>query len=74
MREASLVRIRLMLCDQRFDSALRRSTSGTQPIAQSRSLPFRYVFRAKLILMLAEGASYHSIKLRMGTTAPTISL
>ena len=42
-------------------------------IAQSRSLPAGYVFRAKLILMLAEGASYSSIKLRLGTTAPTIS-
>jgi transposase len=42
-------------------------------IAQSRSLPGGYVFRARLILMLAEGASYSSIKLRLGTTAPTIS-
>src|SRR6267154_1353700 len=42
-------------------------------IAQSRSLPAGYVFRARLILLLAEGASYRSIKLRLGTTAPTIS-
>ena len=42
-------------------------------ISQSRSLPAGYVFRAKLILMLAQGASYNSIKLRLGTTAPTIS-
>lgn len=42
-------------------------------IAQSRSLPAGYVFRAKLILMLAEGASYSAIKDRLGTTAPTIS-
>jgi uncharacterized protein YerC len=42
-------------------------------LAQSRSLPAGYVFRAKLILMLAEGASYNDIKLRLGTTAPTIS-
>jgi transposase len=42
-------------------------------IAQSRSLPAGYVFRAKLILMLSESASYSSIKLRLGTTAPTIS-
>lgn len=42
-------------------------------IAQSRSLPAGYVFRARLILMLAEGASYASIKLRLRTTAPTIS-
>jgi len=32
-----------------------------------------YVFRAELIPMLSEGVSYSSIKLRRGTTAPTIS-
>src|ERR1700747_3002567 len=42
-------------------------------ISQSRSLPAGYVFRARLILMLAEGASYNSLKLRLGTTAPPIS-
>ena len=42
-------------------------------IAQSRSLPAAYVFRARLILMLAEGASYSAIKVRLRTTAPTIS-
>jgi len=31
-------------------------------VAQSRSLPAGYVFRARLMLMLAEGASYSSIK------------
>ncbi len=41
-------------------------------IAQSRSLPAGYVFRAKLILMLAQGASFNAIKPRLGTTAPTI--
>jgi transposase len=41
-------------------------------IAQSRSLPAGYVFRAKLILMLAEGALFGTIKQRLGTTAPTI--
>src|ERR1700744_853370 len=41
-------------------------------IAQSRSLPAGYVFRARLILMLAEGASFSMIKQRLGTTAPTI--
>ena len=40
-------------------------------IAQSRSLPAGYVFRANLILMPARGASYNSIKVRLGTTAPT---
>jgi transposase len=41
-------------------------------IAQSRSLPAGYVFRARLILMLAEGASFSTVKQRLGTTAPTI--
>src|SRR5450759_3257640 len=41
-------------------------------IAQSRSLPAGYVFRAKLILMLAEGASFNAIKRQLQTTAPTI--
>jgi transposase len=41
-------------------------------IAQSRSLPAGYVFRARLILMLAEGASFSTIKQRLRTTAPTI--
>src|ERR1700758_4142630 len=42
-------------------------------IAHSRSLPAGYVFRARLILMLAEGAPYSTIKRQLGTTAPTIS-
>lgn len=41
-------------------------------ISQSRSLPAGYVFRAKLILMLTEGASFRTIKHKLGTTAPTI--
>lgn len=41
-------------------------------IAQSRSLPAGYVFRAKLILLLAEGASFTTINERLDTTAPTI--
>lgn len=41
-------------------------------IAQSRSLPAGYVFRAKLILLLAEGLSFNAIKQRLQTTAPTI--
>src|SRR6202140_3556798 len=42
-------------------------------IAQSRSLPAGYGFRARLILMLSEGASFSTIKGRLRTTAPTIS-
>src|ERR1700686_498980 len=41
-------------------------------IAQSRALPAGFVFRAKLILMLAEGASFNTIKRQLQTTAPTI--
>ena len=41
-------------------------------IAQSRSLPAGYVFRAKLILLLAEGTSFNAIKRQLQTTAPTI--
>lgn len=41
-------------------------------IAQSRSLPAGYVFRAKLILMLSEGATFATIRKRLGTTNPTI--
>lgn len=39
---------------------------------QSRSLPAGYVFRARLILMLAEGASFSRIQRSLKTTAPTI--
>src|ERR1019366_167537 len=41
-------------------------------IAQSRSLPAGYVFRAKLILMLAEGASFNAIKRQLQTTAHSL--
>jgi len=46
--------------------------SELSSIAQSRSLPAGSVFRAKLILMLAEGASFNTIKRRLQTSAPTI--
>jgi transposase len=39
----------------------------------SRSLPAGDVFRARLILMLAQGRSYADIQQRLDTTAPTIS-
>ena len=41
-------------------------------IAQSRSLPARYVFRAKLILLLSEALTFAVICERLGTTEPTI--
>src|SRR6202521_1553583 len=50
----------------------RQQHSDLSSIAQSRSLPAGYVFRAKLILMLAEGVSFNTIKQRLQTTAPTI--
>src|SRR6201988_2967890 len=46
--------------------------SDLSSIAQSRTLPAGYVFRAKLTLMLAEGASFNTIKRRLQTSAPTI--
>src|ERR1700758_5185036 len=46
--------------------------SDLSSIAQSRTLPAGYVFRAKLVLMLAEGASFNTIKRRLQTSAPTI--
>lgn len=41
--------------------------------AQSRTLPAGDVFRARLILALADGASYSEIMRTLQTTAPTIS-
>jgi len=41
-------------------------------IAQSRALPAGYVFRAKVILLLDEGATFAAIRGRLGTTSPTI--
>ena len=50
----------------------KRQHSDLSSIAQSRSLPAGYVFRAKLILMLAQGSSFSAIKRQLQTTAPTI--
>jgi len=41
--------------------------------AQSRTLAAGEVFRARLILALAEGMSYRQIMVSLQTTAPTIS-
>jgi transposase len=41
--------------------------------AQSRTLPAGDVFRARLILALADGRSYSQIRATLQTTAPTIS-
>jgi hypothetical protein len=49
-----------------------RQHADLSQIAQSRALPAGFVFRAKLILMLAEGASFNAIKRQLQTTAPTI--
>src|ERR1017187_2473387 len=50
----------------------RQQHSDLSSIAQSRSLPAGYVFRSKLILMLAGGVSFNAIKRQLQTTAPTI--
>src|SRR5947209_18059068 len=44
-----------------------------EQITQSRTLPAGDVFRARLILLLAEGLPYRAIQERLDTTAPTIS-
>ena len=44
-----------------------------QSWAQSRSLPAGYVFRARLILGLADGMSYRDIERTLGASAPTVS-
>jgi transposase len=41
--------------------------------AQSRSLPAGYVFRARLILALADGKTYRQIEDALGASAPTVS-
>jgi transposase len=41
--------------------------------AQSRSLPAGDVFRARLILSLADGLSYREIERKFGASAPTVS-
>src|ERR1700755_3237420 len=42
--------------------------------AQSRTLPAGDVFRARLILALADGLSYREIERKWGASAPTVSL
>jgi len=42
--------------------------------AQSRTLPAGDVFRARLILALADGLSYRAIERQLGASAPTVSL
>jgi len=44
-----------------------------EQMKQSRTLAAGDVFRARLILMLAEGVPYRTIQERLDTTAPTIS-
>jgi transposase len=44
-----------------------------EQITQSRTLPAGDVFRARLVLMLADGAPYRTIQERLDTTAPTIA-
>ena len=41
--------------------------------AQSRSLPAGEVFRARIILALANGLTYRAIERKLGTSAPTVS-
>lgn len=47
--------------------------SELEQMTQSRTLPAGDVFRARLILMLADAVPYRTIQERLDTTAPTIS-
>jgi len=42
-------------------------------LAQSRALPAGDVFRARLVLRLADGLSYRKIERKLGASAPTVS-
>jgi transposase len=44
-----------------------------EEMTKSRTLPAGDVFRARLILLLAEGLPYRTIQERLGTTPPTIA-
>lgn len=44
-----------------------------EQMTQSRTLPVGDVFRARLILMLADAVPYRTIQERLDTTAPTIA-
>ena len=44
-----------------------------EQMTQSRTLPAGDVFRARLVLLLAEGFPYRTIQQRLDTTAPTIA-
>lgn len=44
-----------------------------ESMTQSRALPAGDVFRAKLVLMLADGLPYRTIQEKLDTTAPTIA-
>lgn len=47
--------------------------SELEEMTKSRTLPAGDVFRARLILMLADGLPYRTIEQRLDTTAPTIA-
>ena len=44
-----------------------------EQMTQSRTLPAGDVFRARLLLMLADGLPYRTIQERLDTTAPTVA-
>lgn len=51
----------------------KQQRSELQEIARSGALPAGFVLRAKILLLLADGLPYASIKDKLDTTAPTIS-
>jgi len=50
-----------------------RQRADLEEIARSRSLPVGFVLRAKIVRMLGDGASYAAVKVKLDTSATTIS-
>lgn len=50
-----------------------RQRADLEEIARSRSLPAGFVLRAKIVRMLGDGASYAAVKVKLDTSATTIS-
>jgi len=68
-----MIRLIIMRRNQVVLAITDEQRSGLSKRAQSRTLPAGDVFRARLILALADGHSYSQIMSSLQTTAPTIS-
>jgi transposase len=49
-----------------------RQREDLEEIARSQSLPAGFVLRAKILLLLADGLSYHAIADKLDTSTPTV--